>query len=85
MVQAIRNVEEALGSGEKKPADCERVNIAVARRSLIASRAIAKGETFTCKNLLIRRASGGLSPMRYWDLLGTEAKRDYRAEELVSE
>ena len=80
MVQAIRNIEAAMGSGEKKPAKSEIANIAVARKSIIAACDIKKGEVFTEENLTTKRPGNGISPMNWYKLLGTKAIRDFRDE-----
>jgi N-acetylneuraminate synthase len=83
MVRAIRDVEQAVGTGEKVPAASEKKNIAVARRSIVAARGIRKGETFTPENIACKRPGTGASPMRYWDLLGTKAVKGYRKDEVI--
>ncbi len=83
MIAAIRDVEAALGDGRKEIQTSERENVAVVRRSLVALRPIRVGEPFTAANLGAKRPGGGLSPMRYWDLLGRPARRDYEADELI--
>lgn len=83
LVVAIRNVERALGSATKRPAEVELPNRIAARRSLVAARAIKKGEVFTADMLTSKRPGTGLSPMEAWTLLGQPARRDYRAEDLI--
>lgn len=83
MVSAIRNIEMALGSGHKQVSDSERRNIAVARKSIVAARDIKKGEIFTEENLAVKRPGTGISPMRWNDVLGTIAIRDFKEEELI--
>lgn len=83
MVEAIRNIEVALGSGEKKPAVSEISNRAVARKSIIAAKDIKKGELFTVDNLTTKRPGTGINPMRWYDVLGTVAKRDFKEDELI--
>ena len=83
MVRAIRDVELAMGSGVKEPAPSEQKNIAVARRSIVASRAIRKGETFTIDNITCKRPGSGASPMRYWNALGKKAGKAYRRDEVI--
>lgn len=83
LVTSIRQVEEALGSEHKLPADSEYHNIAAARKSLVAGCTIKKGEPFTTANLAVRRPGGGLSPMCYWQMQGKMAERDYDAGELI--
>jgi len=83
MVQAIRQVEQALGNGIKAPAPSEIKNMLVARRSLVANRAINKGEQFTSANLAVKRPGIGASPMLYWDYLGKRAVKNYLPDEQI--
>lgn len=83
MVQAIRAVEVALGDGLKGPRPSELGNMDVARKSLVASRNIKSGEYFSEDNIAIKRPGLGISPMRYWELLGHTAKRDFNAGDLI--
>lgn len=84
MVHAIRNVESALGSGVKKPADSEKSNLSIVRRSIVAARDIPKGEKFSVLNLTVKRPGGGLSPMRWDKVIGRTAGRDFREDELIA-
>ena len=83
MVSAIRNVELAMGEGVKKPTPSEQKNIAVARKSIVASRNIKKGEVFTEDNLTTKRPGNGISPMRWYEVLGQRAVRDFKEDELI--
>jgi len=83
MVQEIRTVEKAMGSNQKTPAKCELKNIQIARKSIISSAPIAKGDIFTTENITIKRPGTGIDPMRYWDLLGKVAERDYLVDQLI--
>ncbi|MDB5866723.1 MAG: N-acetylneuraminate synthase [Betaproteobacteria bacterium] len=83
MVEAVRQVELALGSAVKAPAACELANIPVARKSLVAAADIRKGDVFTAENLTVKRPGDGVSPVEYWDWLGRVAQRDYRRDEKV--
>lgn len=83
MVEAIRNVENALGDGHKKITDSERENIVVARKSIVAQCYIPKGARFTEQNLTVKRPGTGISPMLWNDVIGKEAKRDFNADELI--
>lgn len=83
MVSAIRNIEQALGSGEKTASPSERKNIAVARKSIVAKRAIKAGERLTEDNLTVKRPGSGVSPMRWRDVLGTAAIRDFEEDEMI--
>ena len=83
LVRAVREVSQALGSTEKAVTDSERKNRPIARKSLVAAVTIKQGEPFTADNLAVKRPGTGRSPMDYWDLLGTPAGRDYRADEII--
>lgn len=83
MIAAIRSVERALGDGVKRPAASETKNIPIARKSLVAACAIRAGELFTEKNLTTKRPVTGVSPMRYWEILGQPAPRDFAADEVI--
>ena len=83
MVKAIRNIELALGSRVKQVSNSERPNMAVARKSLIAKIDIKQGEQFTENNLTIKRPGTGISPMRWDEVVGTIATKDYQEDELI--
>ena len=83
MVQSIRQVEEAMGRQSKIPTVSESKNIPVARKSLVAARAIKKGEQFTEDNLTAKRPGTGILPLFYWDWLGKTAERDYEQDDRV--
>lgn len=83
MVDAIRNIEKALGTGKKTPTPSETKNKAVARKSIVAACDIKKGETFTEENLTVKRPGTGLSPMFWNEIIGTTAKRDYSLDEMI--
>lgn len=83
MVSAIRNIEQALGSGVKTVSPSERKNIAVARKSIVAKRAIKAGERLTEENLTVKRPGSGVSPMRWRGVLGTAAIRDFEEDEMI--
>lgn len=83
MVAGIRQVEEALGSGEKHCTPSEAKNKDIARKSLVARRPICAGERFTAENLAAKRPGNGISPMRYFEVLGQNAKRDFAADEMI--
>ena len=84
MVSAIREVETALGSPEKHVTESERPNIAVARKSIVASRHIAKGEPFSPLNITTKRPGTGLSPMLWHYVIGRPAPRDFLPDEPIS-
>lgn len=83
MVKAIRNVEAALGSSVKKPTESEMMNRYVARKSIIAARKIRRGEVLTEENLTTKRPGNGISPMKWHEVLGREAIRDFDEDELI--
>lgn len=83
MVQAIRHVEKALGNGMKKPSKSEAKNKAIARKSILTCKAIKKGEKLTKDNITIKRPGNGMSPMRWDEVIGSVALRDYVEDELL--
>lgn len=83
MCSAIRNVEAALGTADKRPSKSETPNIAIARRSIVAARPIAAGELLDETNLDVKRPAGGLSPLLWDSVVGTRAKRDFVADEMI--
>ena len=83
MVQAVRNTEAALGSGKKRVTDSEAPNKAIARKSIVAARPIRAGEAFTAENLTTKRPGDGVSPMRWYEVLGRTAKRDFAEDEKI--
>nr|WP_321266993.1 N-acetylneuraminate synthase [uncultured Sulfurimonas sp.] len=83
MVKSIRNIELALGDGIKKPSKSEMPNMEIARKSIVASKDITKGEILTEENLSIKRPGNGISPMRWDEVLGSIAGKDYKEDELI--
>lgn len=83
MVAAIRHVEAALGSGRKLPASQELGNRPLARRSVVAARAIRAGETIGIEDLACKRPGHGITPLDLWDVAGRRAARDYRPDEPI--
>lgn len=83
MVCAIRNIEQALGSGHKTISESERKNIEIARKSIVAACPIKAGELFTEYNLTVKRPGNGISPMRWNEVLGTRATKDFEEEEVI--
>ena len=83
MVASIRNIEKALGSGDKTPSPSEIKNKAVARKSIVAKFDIKAGEKFTEENITVKRPGTGISPMRWYDILGNSAIRDFHEDELI--
>lgn len=83
MVRAIRNIETALGDGIKRPSPSELKNRPIARKSLVAAVAIRAGEQFSPANLAVKRPGHGISPMRWDEVIGRTATRDFSADELI--
>jgi N-acetylneuraminate synthase len=83
LVKSIRNVEEAMGNGIKVLTDSEKKNVSVARKSLVATKKILAGESFTSENLGVKRPGHGKSPYLYWDYLGKKAEKDYDPDDLI--
>lgn len=83
LVEAVRRVSVMLGSEEKTAAEAERPNMEVARKSIVASRPIAAGEVFSEENICVKRPGNGISPMRWYDVLGCKAPRDFAPDELI--
>ena len=83
MVTAVRNIEKAMGSEEKKITSNEAQNKPIARKSIVAVCPIKAGEVFTAENLTTKRPGDGVSPMRWYEVLGTKACRDFEADEKI--
>ena len=83
MVRAIRNIETALGDGVKRPARSEGANTPLARRSIVAARAIRKGEVLTADAITVKSPAIGLSPMRWDDVVGSVAKQDFEEDQVI--
>ncbi len=83
LVDCIRHIDASLGEPHKVVSDSERPNMTVARKSIVARRAIKKGETLTEDNITIKRPGNGISPMRWDEVIGTAASRDYAPDELI--
>jgi len=83
MVAAIRNIELALGDGIKRPTGSELRNRPIVRKSLVAARPIRAGEVFTESNVAVKRPGTGYSPMRWDEVVGRPAPRDFIPDELI--
>ena len=84
MVRAIRNIEEAMGGGIKRPSPSEAKNRSIARKSLVAAKPIHAGDQFTAENVTVKRPGTGISPMRWDEVMGRVAARDFTVDELIS-
>lgn len=83
MIESIRHIEMALGNEEKKVSSSEKKNIAVARKSIVAKNAITKGEIYTEDNITVKRPGNGISPMKWFEVLGSRAGKDFEQDELI--
>ena len=83
MVQEIRNVEDSMGNGIKVPAASEIGNLTVARKSIVAKTTIKQGELLTEENITVKRPGNGISPMQWFEVLGTKAVKDFCEDELI--
>lgn len=83
MVSAIRNIEKAIGNGLKEPSSSELTNKAVARKSIVASREIKQGEILSEYNLTTKRPGTGISPMKWYEVIGKAAARDFSEDEII--
>jgi len=85
MVKAIRNIEISLGDGIKKVSLSEAKNKIVARKFIVAKKDIKKGEIFSEENLTIKRTGiEGISPMRWEEIVGKKANKDYKIDEIIN-
>lgn len=83
MVEGIRKVELALGTGIKQVSESEKKNIDIVRKSIVASAVIKKDEIYTNENLTTKRPGNGISPMRWDEIIGSKANRDYEVDEMI--
>ena len=83
MIKAVRNIENALGKGIKKPTQSEKENLLVIRKSIVAAKDIAVGEKFTKSNLTVKRPGKGVSPMEWDNIVGKTAEKAYTEDELI--
>lgn len=83
MVRAIRNIEKAIGEKNKKVSPSEKKNIEIVRKSIVAKKNIKKGEVFSEKNITVKRPGTGISPMKWYDVIGRRAVREYSEDELI--
>lgn len=83
MVRSVRNIEKALGTGEKKSSVSEEKNRIAVRKSIVAAKSIKKGEVFTEDNIGIKRPGTGISPMKWEQILDEIAQKDYKKDEII--
>jgi len=84
MVRAIRNIEQAMGDCIKRPSPSESKNKPIARKSLVAAKLIRAGERFTAENVTTKRPGTGTTPMRWDEVIGRIAPREFAADELIT-
>ncbi len=84
LVEAVRNVDIALGDGVKRPMDSEMANRNAARKSLVAKTRIQKGEMLTIDNVAVKRPGTGISPMEWDSVIGTVATEDFSKDDLIT-
>lgn len=85
MIDGIRNIEDAIGDGIKRPTMSELKNKDIVRKSLVAEDEIKSGDIFTNKNIAIKRPGLGTSPYKYWEILGKESNKNYSPGDLIDE
>lgn len=83
MIRAIRNIELSLGDGRKIPSASEKKNMDIVRKSIVAKRDIVRGELLTEENMTTKRPGSGLSPMRWREVIGTKAVRNFKEDDLI--
>ncbi|MBS4761793.1 N-acetylneuraminate synthase [Carnobacteriaceae bacterium zg-ZUI252] len=83
LVKGVRLIEKSLGSFEKVSVPVEEKNKIVARKSIVANKAIKKGDIFTEENITVKRPGNGISPMHWYEVLGKEAQHDFQEDELI--
>ena len=83
MVTAIRHLQKAMGTGNKTPSPSEQKNIAVARKSIVAACDISEGELLTEENITVKRPGTGISPMKWFEVIGTKAVRSFAEDEQI--
>ena len=83
MVISIRNIEKALGDGVKTPSNSERPNMISVRKSIVANQSIQKGDILTIDNISVKRPGSGISPMKWNEVLGSVAAKDYQIDDLI--
>lgn len=83
MVRSIRNIEKAIGNGDKRVTESEQGNKGIVRKSIVAKRDIKKGDVLSDSNITVKRPGTGISPMRWYEVIGKTAIRDFMEDELI--
>lgn len=84
LVENVRRIEVMAGDGKKKVTESEQKNKIVARKSIVARKFIKKGEIFTQDNITCKRPGNGISPMEWYNIIGTVAEADFDSDELIT-
>jgi len=84
MIKAIRHVENALGDGIKKIAECEKKNIVAARKSIVAARDIGKGNMISKSDICIKKPGFGIQPKDFDKVIGCLAKINIKNDEVIT-
>jgi N-acetylneuraminate synthase len=83
MISAIRNISLSLGDGLKFPRQSEIKNIEIARKYIVAARPIKAGQVIAEGDIIAKRATAGISPIFYWDIVGSISDRDYVIDDVI--
>ncbi|MDA7803424.1 N-acetylneuraminate synthase family protein [Crocinitomix sp.] len=84
-VQIVRRVELFLGSSQKTITTSENATKKSLQKCLVALKPIVQGELLSLENIVAKRTGGnGISPLRYKEIIGTKAKKDFKVNELIS-
>jgi N,N'-diacetyllegionaminate synthase len=83
LVRSVRNIEESLGSGIKRPSDSEKKNIPIVRKSIVAKKIIARGEILSPENITVKRPGAGISPMKWYEVIGSIAIKNFNEDEFI--
>lgn len=83
MISAIRNIERALGDGIKSPSASELKNKPIVRKSIVAACPIKEGEVFSNQNITIKRPGMGISPLRWYEIIGRVSSRNFDVDQLI--
>jgi N,N'-diacetyllegionaminate synthase len=84
MINSIRNIEIAMGDGLKRPSTSEEKNKMVARKSLVAACSIKKGDLFTEENITVKRPGNGISPMKWYKVIGKTSNKNFNADDIIT-
>jgi N,N'-diacetyllegionaminate synthase len=83
MITYIRNIEKAFGNGIKKASSSELKNKSISRKSIVTSKNVNKGEIFTEDNITVKRPGTGISPMKWYEVLGKVVTKDYKEDDII--